>query len=214
MMQFVLQGEELQLLPQKAIYWPARKILFIADTHFGKIAHFRKAGLSVPHAAALENLLRFENLLNKNPAKRVFFLGDLFHSDLNTEWLNFKASIRKLKHIQFELITGNHDVLHPHSYQNLNFKVHAQTYQIGPFYLSHEPLKEVPTGVYNLCGHIHPGVRLLGQGRQSMRLPCFYFGAQQGILPAFGEFTGIYQLKPKKEDTVFVVSGQEVLQVN
>ncbi|MDZ7845372.1 MAG: hypothetical protein U5L96_00515 [Owenweeksia sp.] len=35
------------------------KALLIADTpYFGKIIHFRKAGIAVPQAAARQNLLR------------------------------------------------------------------------------------------------------------------------------------------------------------
>ena len=33
-----LAGEELWLLPEKAIYWPAQQALLIADVHFGKAA--------------------------------------------------------------------------------------------------------------------------------------------------------------------------------
>jgi DNA ligase-associated metallophosphoesterase len=212
MLPFTLKKENLWLLPDKAIYWPQESTLFIADTHFGKVTHFRKAGLGVPDGAAHKNLLRFENLLSQLEPKRVLFLGDLFHSDLNTEWLYFKESIRKFPTISFELVAGNHDILHHLSYQNLNFSLHQQPINLGPFTLSHEPLKK--SEGYNLCGHLHPGLRLLGSGKQSLRLPCFYFGANQGILPAFGEFTGLYILKPKKTDQLFVVSGTEVMQVN
>ena len=43
---------------------------------------------------------------------------------------------------------------------------------------------------YVLAGHLHPGVRLHGPGRQSVRLPCFAFGRNAALLPAFSEFTG------------------------
>ncbi|HNU41619.1 MAG TPA: phosphoesterase, partial [Cyclobacteriaceae bacterium] len=68
-----------------------------------------------------------------------------------------------------------------------------------------------PEGVYNLSGHIHPAVRLKGTGRQSVMLPCFYFGKQQGILPAFGSFTGMARIVPKKEDRIFVIAENKVI---
>lgn len=211
MLKFELKGEELHLLPEKAIYWPRQKALLLADTHFGKVTHFRKAGIALPGKAAMGNLQKFHRLVARVQAQKVLFLGDLFHSDLNSEWLYFKETIRSFPEIQFELIAGNHDILHPVSYQNLNFKVHEEGLTLGPFFLSHEPCEH---RLYNLCGHIHPGVRLTGAGRQSMRVPCFYFSEKQGILPAFGEFTGLHVLKAKKKDTIFIVSGHEVLRIN
>ena len=43
-----LAGEELWLLPEKALYWPAQQALLIADVHFGKAAAYRSLGQPVP----------------------------------------------------------------------------------------------------------------------------------------------------------------------
>ena len=43
-----LFGEKLDLLPQKAIYYPQHKTLLAADLHLGKAGHFRNAGIAVP----------------------------------------------------------------------------------------------------------------------------------------------------------------------
>lgn len=197
------------LLPEKCMYWPTQKALLIADTHLGKITHFRKSGIAVPDRAAYRNLQRLETLLKSYKPDKVYFLGDLFHSELNTEWLAFKDLLRTYPHIHFILIQGNHDILHEVSYANLKFEVHTEPLKVGPFILSHEPLENCEG--YNLCGHIHPGVRMMGAARQSMRLPCFYFGEKGGILPAFGEFTGLYILHPKKQNQVFIIAGSKVL---
>ncbi|MGB0176584.1 MAG: ligase-associated DNA damage response endonuclease PdeM [Owenweeksia sp.] len=206
---FLHKDEELILLPERCIYWPAQKALLIADTHLGKITHFRKSGIAVPDRAAYRNLQRLESLLKDQRPEKVYFLGDLFHSELNSEWLAFKALLRSYPEIRFILIQGNHDILHEVSYANLKFEVHTEPLNIGPFTLSHEPLQDSPG--YNLCGHIHPGVRMSGAARQSMRLPCFYFGEKGGILPAFGEFTGLHILQPKKQDQVFIIAGSKVM---
>lgn len=209
---FELEGEELWLLAERAIYWPQERSLFIADTHFGKVTHFRKHGIKVPAEAALENLKGLEQLLFATQAKNVFFLGDLFHSEMNHEWLGFKQVIALFPKTKFHLIGGNHDILDEVSYYKARLTLHPHTVQIGPFLLSHEPLEGEFEG-YNLCGHIHPAVRLKGQGRQSLRLPCFFFGRKQGILPAFGTFTGSHTLKVEEGDRVFVVFESRVIQV-
>ena len=71
---------------------------------------------------------------------------------------------------------------------------------------------EVPhSKYYNLAGHVHPGVRLRGGPAQSVRLPCFYFNGHQGILPAFGNFTGNYKLKPKSGDKIIAIADQQLV---
>jgi uncharacterized protein len=69
-------------------------------------------------------------------------------------------------------------------------------------------------GHYNLAGHIHPGVSLRGKGRQSLTLPCFYFGRHQALLPAFGVFTGLARIKPVKEDKVFVIVEDKIMDLS
>ena len=208
-LEFLWKGEQLFLLPDRCIHWPGEEALLIADTHLGKITHFRKSGIAVPDGAAFRNLQRLEDLLQTYSPQTVYFLGDLFHSELNTEWLAFKALLKRYTAIRFVLIQGNHDILHELSYANLKSEVYNQPLNVGPFTLSHEPLEHCSG--YNLCGHLHPGVRLLGTARQSLRLPCFYFGEKGGILPAFGEFTGLYILQPKKKDQVFIIAGAKVM---
>ena len=44
---FNFLGQDLVLLPQKAIYWKQEKTLIAADVHMGKVGHFRKAGIAV-----------------------------------------------------------------------------------------------------------------------------------------------------------------------
>ena len=66
---------------------------------------------------------------------------------------------------------------------------------------------------YNLAGHIHPGVRMIGGGRQIITLPCFYFGEKQGLLPAFGIFTGLKRITPEKNDKVFVIAENRIVEV-
>lgn len=71
---------------------------------------------------------------------------------------------------------------------------------------------EPRTSSYNLAGHIHPAVMLQGR-RDRMRLPCFFFGKEEGLLPAFGAFTGTYTIQPQKVDRVYVLTGNEVMRV-
>jgi DNA ligase-associated metallophosphoesterase len=208
-------GEVLWLLPEKAIYWPAQKSLLIADTHFGKITHFRKAGIALPDTAAFENLRNFKRLIEIYRPNAVYFLGDLFHSELNTEWFGLREVLTQFLHITLHLVEGNHDILDENSYTRLGFTMHMEPLVLGPFVFSHEPMEsEIPDGRINVCGHIHPGVRLRGSARQTMRLPCFFLKPNQLIMPAFGAFTGLYTLKPTKKEQVFVCVNNSVMEVS
>lgn len=41
-------GEAVWLLPERALWWPAQRMLMVADAHFGKAATFRARGVPVP----------------------------------------------------------------------------------------------------------------------------------------------------------------------
>ena len=208
-----IQGQTFILHPFKGIFWEEEQCMLIADLHLGKAAHFRKAGIPVPPGVSDANWDRLISLLFDFKPGRVLFLGDLFHSVYNQSCEDFEQIIHQFSQISFELVKGNHDILQDRFYESANLKVYENSYRLGPFLFTHHPLDEVPSGQYNLAGHIHPSVRLMGQARQTLRLPCFYFGANKGILPAFGAFTGMATIRPKKGDEIYVIAQDEVLRV-
>lgn len=207
----IICGEQLWLHPDKALFWEREKTLFVADLHFGKIAHFRKAGIAIPKEAAEPNWTRLRQVIVDFLPEKVCFLGDLFHSSYNREWEKMGDLTRAFASIEFELISGNHDLLHGTDYERVGITVLEDAVVRAPFLLTHEPAETIEAGLYNLAGHIHPGVRMCGLGRQTLRVPCFYFAENQGILPAFGQFTGKFTMRPKKADRVFIVVNEEVL---
>ncbi len=77
--------------------------------------------------------------------------------------------------------------------------------------LTHHP--EIRKNYFNLCGHLHPGFKLNGAGRQQLKLRCFYKSREQLVLPAFGEFTGNHWISPNLGDQVFVITKKEVILV-
>lgn len=210
-MEAELWHEQVELLPQKALWFKSRRILLVADLHFGKINHFRKSGIPVPAKANDKNTELLINLLNQTKPDRIIFLGDLFHSHYNEEW-EVVGQIRKhFAACSFELVLGNHDILSELQYERHNMIVYPKELKVGDFVFTHEPLHEVPEGLYNLSGHLHPGIQLRGTGKQSITLPCFYFRKQQGILPAFGSFTGLARVSPKKEERIFVIAENKII---
>lgn len=210
-MEVTIAGETILLHPLKGLYWPRESTLMLADLHLGKATHFRREGIAVPTEVRGQNLKHLHQLMADFEVQRLLFLGDLFHSNYNQSWEHFDEWMQEYPGVDFELVMGNHDILTPEDYQRVGLKVHPEGLKCGPFWLTHEPIEKEHAEGFNLAGHWHPGVRLHGLGRQSLRLPCFYFNRYQGVLPAFGAFTGKLTLQPRKGDKVYVVAEQEVV---
>jgi DNA ligase-associated metallophosphoesterase len=205
-----LAGEEFYLLPQRAVFRPALRQLILSDLHLGKTSHFRKQGIPLPVNSYLKDFEKLNYLLITWQPLSVLFLGDLFHSAYNREWLRFKSLLMEFPQVQFVLVEGNHDILHTKDYDIPNlYKTSIITED--NFLFSHHPLNQEEK--INFCGHIHPGIQLRGTARQSLTFPCFCFSGTQFILPAFGELTGLNILHMKKGVQYFVIGNGSVLKV-
>jgi len=198
----LIQGEDWTLLPEKAVYWATEKTLIVSDLHLGKISHFRKSGLAVPFNAKDKNLEELSFLLLNYDIEQVIFLGDLFHSKNNAATALYSELFDRFPDLHLILVKGNHDIFDNNVYDELSLDV-VNSLTLGPFYFTHEP--EEHKNLYNIAGHVHPAVRLLGKARSSMRLPCFYFSEFQAILPSFGVFTGSFTIKPKENDQIYAI---------
>lgn len=208
--ELLVAGEQLLLLAQKALYWPAQKTLIVADIHFGKAASFRAQGIPVPRGTTTENLLALDALTSAHDVQRIIFLGDFLHaraahaSATVTRMLAWRARHPALR---LTLVRGNHDRHAGDPAAGLGIEIVDEPYGLAPFSLCHHP--DLDTPGYALAGHIHP-VFVLSTRFESLRLPCFVVGERRMILPSFGAFTGGYALAPEQGDRIFVSSGDAV----
>jgi DNA ligase-associated metallophosphoesterase len=206
-------GERLVLLPEKAAYWPRAGALFVADFHLGKAATFRSAGIPLPSGTTSENLDRLDKAVQRTRAKQVVFLGDFLHAAAGRAprtLAAFDAWRGAHGELELTLVRGNHDARAGDPPESFGIRCIDAGAAFGAFVLNHEP--GPARGGYALSGHIHPAVRLRGEG-ETLRLPCFWFGERYGVLPAFGAFTGTAEVRPRQGDQVFVVAEDEVLRV-
>jgi DNA ligase-associated metallophosphoesterase len=213
---FNLLGQDLLLLPQRAIYWQQQKALIVADVHLGKVGHFRKAGIAVPLNMEQNDLAVLSDLIFEHKPEKLIFLGDFFHSDMNADWDWFILWRSQFRQLEIILVRGNHDIIDDEHYHRLNIVLKDELL-VAPFLMLHHPLPspmlEDALG-YVFCGHIHPGVSLAGKARQHITLPCFAFGKQQAILPSFGKFTGRVAIRSNKTDKIFAVANDKVIAID
>ena len=212
MLPFDCGGERLALLPQRAVYLPAHRSLLVADAHLGKAVSFRRLGVPVPEATTGGTLARLDAALTATGAERVIFLGDLLHSARAQASATLEAVQRwREQHAQLDLVLvrGNHDRHAGDPPADWGVRAVDEPLRLGSLALMHHP--RPVSGAYVLAGHLHPCAVLGGRAHDRLRLPCFHFGPAVGVLPAFGEFTGMHALPRAPGDRVFVVQGDAVL---
>lgn len=207
-------GETVWLLPERALWWPAQRVLWIADIHLGKAATYRALGQPVPAGSTRENLARLSALIAHYQPTRLVFLGDFLHAaqartasvlETLTQWRSLHPAL------DCTLVRGNHDSRAGDPPASLAIRVVDEPWLIGPFAACHHPQRHASHAV--IAGHLHPALSLHGRAYDRLRLPCFCLEADLAILPAFGEFTGGWKVSPQPGLRLYPVGGQAVWQL-
>jgi DNA ligase-associated metallophosphoesterase len=206
------RAEDLTLHKERAIYWAAKKMLIISDLHIGKSAHFRKSGIQVPDTVGLTDLQRLTSLIKAFNPEILLVTGDMFHNNINSDANAFMEWRKGHTGLNVVLVKGNHDALKNEDYEALGIEVHQKELLCFPFRFIHDKPKEFDE-YYNISGHIHPGIVLYGKARQQLKFPCFYFGNNCAVLPAFSVFTGLKILNPEAGDRLYAITPEKVVKV-
>lgn len=230
-----LAGEPVRLLADRALYWPARRRLLVADLHLGKGDTFRAAGIAVPSGGTAHDLSRLQVLLARTGARSLWILGDFLHARRNAAvdaaWRTFREAHGQ---VEIAVIPGNHD----RAFDAGAAGVDPLPDGIGddPFEFRHAPpparlggpsdpgdgrsraqprlqsdaSRRQADEAHVLCGHLHPVLRLPGlPGRH----PLFWLRPGMTVLPAFSAFTGGY-LVPRADGAGGVVcNGAQLLRL-
>lgn len=211
--EILLFGHRLQLLDDNALYLPDVDALLVSDVHLGKAETFQSFGIPISNEMNAENLDRLRSLCKQTQPKKLFILGDLFHSkqslvpEVLIGWDTFLKEIA----LDTTLIVGNHDRRLVSALPPLPMRTQIDAVDLGPFLLSHEP-EAHHSAALNICGHIHPVVKLRSH-TDSLRLPCFFVEhhAKRLTLPSFGEFTGGYEVELVKNTCAYVACEGEAI---
>ncbi len=206
----------LHLLPEKAVYIEALGCLLVSDIHLGKSETFQAFGIPIPSATNQDSLSRLQLLCDRLNPEKLVILGDLFHSkqamtvNVVDEWVTFVNSVNTDIH----LIVGNHDRSLKDDLDQLLMTCHWEGVLMETLWLTHDPLPYLIEGaqVFNICGHIHPCLRLKTK-LDDIRLPCFYLDESQCqlTLPSFGAFTGGYEISLHQNTTAYGIVESSIV---
>lgn len=210
----LLLDQHLILHPEHALFWKDKNMLIVADPHFGKAQIFRRNGIPVPKGTTADDLDRLSHVMDQLQPASLLFLGDLIHDRIDN-YLEFSQLVsqwrQRCRNLQLILVTGNHDRFSKKSLAHFRFDQVAAEISMDPFVFTHKP--KLDNAFYGIAGHLHPAVTLKGKGHLKETLPCFCFGTRNALLPAFGGFTGKKVIRPTRDDKIFVIAGNEVLEM-
>jgi DNA ligase-associated metallophosphoesterase len=213
-------GEDWLALAARALWWPRRRTLCVADLHLGKAAAFRDAGVPVPESTTDATLARLSAIIERFAAARLVILGDLLHARTGHSPAVIDAvDTWRERHdtLDIFLVRGNHDARSGDPPESWRIRVCDEPCcdeGDAAVCFAHYPeaADRVGRGRHVLCGHVHPAVLLSSPGRD-LRAACFWLRRRVGILPAFGPFTGTHVVLPSRGDRVLAVGGGEIVDV-
>lgn len=203
-----IAGEMMRLDHRRALYWPRRRWLMIADLHLGKASLMRQSGAALPRGTTTTDLARLDAVIADHAPERLLVLGDLVHGNdrKDADWLATLAQWRGSNpSLELTLVAGNHDRHMP--LHALGFDVLVEL-DADPFHLAHVPCTHADLHV--LAGHVHPAATVR-DSRLRHRLPAFWVGPRRTILPAFGALTGLAPIDAAIDDHVYALTPGGVL---
>lgn len=190
---FHLAGERVMLDPAGVLYWPAAKLLAVADLHLEKGSAAARRGALVPPWDSRMTLDRLVARIGFWRPEIVVAVGDSFHDRGGPSRLP-PVECERLRRIaaaaRLVWIAGNHDPLPPESLPG----EHGDSFRLGPLAFRHEssrrrPLPRGDDERAEICGHHHPKAKVATRAGPISR-PCFVADPSRMIMPAFGAYTG------------------------
>jgi len=184
--EITVAGVTLVADPAGALYWPAEKLLAVADLHLEKGSAFATRGVLLPPYDTTATLARLAKLIDYYSPALVVAAGDSFHdgggparmADISRMALGALQRGR-----DWLWLAGNHD---PDPPQGVGGRVAAEL-AIGGLTFRHEPSSHGADG--EIAGHLHPSARVAQRGRGVARR-CFAADARRIVMPAFGAYAG------------------------
>lgn len=177
---------ELHLDHHGAAWWPAERMLIVADMHLEKGSAFASRGRFLPPYDSAATLARLTRLVARHRPRSLLALGDSFHDRHAGDRMDpglLDALAGLTAGLETIWIAGNHDPEIPAGLPGER----AETLRVGPLTFRHEPQPGLQAG--EIAGHLHPAAKVVSQ-RGGVRRPAFVTDGARMVMPAFGSYAG------------------------
>ena len=85
---FAFADRDFLALPERALFWPERRALLVADLHLEKASWFAARGQMLPPFDSAATLTKLLALAARTDAQEIWALGDSFHDDAGPDRLD------------------------------------------------------------------------------------------------------------------------------
>jgi uncharacterized protein len=196
---FEFAGAQFDVAGDAALFWPAQKMLIVADLHLEKASAYAANGQMLPPYDSLATLEAVSRLARHHGAHSILSLGDNFHDGDGEARIGGAAAsllLRLNQKYHWIWVVGNHDpaLFLPWGGESLVEMVR------GGITFRHEARPDSTEP--EISGHFHPKFRQQIRGRMVSRR-CFLISNNKLILPAFGALTGGMDCTDIAFDSVF-----------
>ena len=202
-----LAGERLLLDPEGGLFWPARRLLAVADLHLEKGSAAAARGSLLPPWDTRATLERLAALLRRYGPRTVVAVGDSFHDAAGSQRLQPHDQSRlqaMTSAASFVWVLGNHDPVPPEGTCGTS----AAEWREGAVVFRHAAAAGI--GGAEICGHHHPKAQVPARGTVVSR-PCFVFDGRRLMLPALGAYTGGLDVRDPAIAALFPRGGRVFL---
>jgi hypothetical protein len=202
-----LAGERLMLDPEGALFWPAERLLAVADLHFEKGSAAAANGSLLPPLDTRATLDRLAAMLRRYRPETVVALGDSFHDAKGVSRLHQHdlARLHLFTHAhRFVWVLGNHDPAPPEGIAGMA----VTELCVGRLRFLHETRPGPALG--EISGHHHPKATVQTRAAVVSR-PCFVVDGRRLMLPALGAYTGGLDVRDPAISRLFPRGGRVFL---
>jgi DNA ligase-associated metallophosphoesterase len=209
----VVEGVELELMPERALFLPAARALVVADIHIGKSESYRRFGVPSSDGIDEESLDRLGRAAMRAGAKVIVVVGDLAHhaDGIGEAEMERFAAFRERITLPIRLVEGNHDAgVHALPPEWCIDRVGAEFSLAGVRFV-HEPPASAGDGL-TVSGHLHP-MMSIARGARRVEVPAFVVDAPRRtlVLPAFSKFSRGVRFDPREGHAVFAIAEGAVV---
>lgn len=195
----VIAGEAAICDPRGALYFPELDLLAVSDLHLEKGSSFARRGRLLPPYDTGATLDRLSAVIADHEPRTLISLGDSFHDVGGAGRMPSPYRDRLLGMMrgrEWIWVAGNHD---PGTPADLPGTL-VDEVAVGRLRFRHEPLRDAEAG--EIAGHLHPGAVIVQRGR-AVRRRCFATDGERLIMPAFGAYTGMLNVRDAAFDALF-----------